>query len=97
MSSEKKHLRILCLGASLVYGYSGEGTIEHPFSQNLAKILRAALPDTDIDIVVDGVPGDLVTSGTFVKRMQSQCMSHNITSLAHIGCLHRLTMHTVHS
>lgn len=66
-------MRILCLGASLVAGYSSGGCVEHPFAQNLARVLRASMPGTEIDIVVDGVPGDLVTSGTFSRRMQKQC------------------------
>lgn len=70
-----KTIRILCLGASLVAGYSSMGSVEHPFSENLAKTLRASLPDTEIDIVVDGVPGDLVTRGSFLRRMQGHCKS----------------------
>lgn len=71
-----KPLRILCLGNSLVYGYSDMGASEHPFAGNLAKFLRMTLVPiaraTDIDIVVDGKPGDLVTRGQFLERMQKQ-------------------------
>lgn len=76
MSEPTKSMRILCLGASLVAGFSSGGCVEHPFSHNLAKRLRETttwLADTEIDTVVDGVPGDLVTRGTFLKRMQTQC------------------------
>lgn len=58
----------------MVAGYSDMGRIEHPFSHNLAKLLRASLPPgTAIDMVVDGVPGDLVTRGSFLRRMQGHC------------------------
>lgn len=73
MPEPPKSMRILCLGASLVAGYSSGGRIEHPFSQNLATMLRATMPGTEIGIAVDGVPGDLVTRGTFLKRMRKQC------------------------
>ena len=68
-----KKLRILFLGASLVAGYSSWGAVYHPFSQNVVKMLRMTLPGTDIETVVDGVPGDLVTRGKFLERMQKHC------------------------
>lgn len=69
----KTKLRILCLGASLVAGYSSMGAVYHPFSQHLAKVLGMMMPEAEIETVVDGVPGDRVTTGTFLKRMQKHC------------------------
>lgn len=71
MSPQK--IRILFLGASLVAGYSSLGAVYHPFSQNVVKMLSMVMPGTEIETVVDGVPGDLVTRGTFLKRMQKHC------------------------
>lgn len=68
-----KKIRILFLGASLVAGYSSMGAVYHPFSQNVVKMLGTIMPDTEIETVVDGVPGDLVTRGKFRERMQKQC------------------------
>lgn len=68
-----KKIRILFLGASLVAGYSSLGAVYHPFSQNVVKMLGTIMPDTEIETVVDGVPGDLVTRGTFRERMQKHC------------------------
>lgn len=68
-----KKIRILFLGASLVAGYSSMGAVYHPFSQNVVKMLGTIMPDTEIETVVDGVPGDLVTRGKFRDRMQKQC------------------------
>ncbi|KAG8158022.1 hypothetical protein KVR01_012294 [Diaporthe batatas] len=65
-----KKIRILFLGASLVAGYSCMGAVYHPFSQHVASMLGTILPDTKIETVVDGVPGDMVTRGRFLERMQ---------------------------
>lgn len=66
-------IRILILGASLVAGYSSLGAVYHPFSQNVVKMLRTVMPGTDVEAVVDGLPGDLVTKGTFLERIQKHC------------------------
>lgn len=68
-----KKLRILCLGASLVAGFSSNGAVYHPFSDHVVKMLRMVIPGTEIETVVDGVPGDKVTSGMFLERMQNHC------------------------
>lgn len=68
-----KKIRILFLGASLVAGYSSMGAVYHPFSHNVVKMLGTIMPDTEIEAVVDGVPGDLVTRGKFLERMQRHC------------------------
>lgn len=68
-----KTLRILCLGASLVAGFSSMGAVYHPWTHSLVRALQRQLPGTEIEAVVDGIPGDRVTSGTFLTRMQKQC------------------------
>ncbi|CAN8102786.1 unnamed protein product [Discula destructiva] len=65
-----KQVRILCLGASLVAGYSCLGAVYHPFSHNLLKMLRMLMPQIDFEIEVDGLPGDRVTTGRFIERMK---------------------------
>lgn len=85
-----KQLRILCLGASLVAGFSAGGAVYHPFSHNLVKKLRTAMPETDIEIVVDGVPGDRVTTGKFIDRMRDQCklrIAQSVVSNAYLDIL----------
>lgn len=72
MSMTKK-IRILFLGASLVAGYSSNGAVYHPFSQHVVKMLGTIMPDAKIETVVDGVPGDMVTRGKFLERMQRHC------------------------
>lgn len=54
-------------------GYSCLGAVYHPFSLNVEKMLRMTMPGTEIETVVDGVPGELVTSGKFLERMQKHC------------------------
>lgn len=71
MAPEK--LRILCLGASLVAGYSSMGAVFHPFSHNLVKMLNLMMPGVEVEVEVDGVPGDRVTTGRFIERMKRHC------------------------
>ena len=66
-------LRILFLGASLVAGYSSLGAVYQPFAHNVVKMLNMAMPGTYIESVVDGLPGDLVSRGKFLERMQKHC------------------------
>lgn len=68
-----EEIRILCLGASLVAGFSCAGAVYHPFSSNLVKMLKKTIPGIEVDVEVDGVPGDRVTAGTFIRRMKAQC------------------------
>lgn len=70
-----KKLRILCLGASLVAGYSSNGAVYRPFSHHVVKMLGMIMPEADIETVVDGLPGDRVTTGLFLERMQKHCES----------------------
>ncbi|KAI1073524.1 SGNH hydrolase [Whalleya microplaca] len=62
----KKPLRILCFGDSLTAGYPAG----NPYAERLRERLAAAFPGYEIECEVDGVPGDLVTRGSFVERMQ---------------------------
>lgn len=67
-------LRILCFGDSLTAGYSRMGTVYHPYHETLQQMIAMAFPEYELDIVEDGVPGDLVTSrGKFLERMQKNC------------------------
>lgn len=75
-----RKIRILFLGASLVAGYSSLGAVYHPFSQNVVKMLSMVMPGTDIETVVDGVPGQLVSSGKFAERMQKHCKGTPVAS-----------------
>lgn len=79
----KTKLRILCLGASLVAGYSSMGAVYHPFSHHLAKVLGTIMPEVEVETIVDGVPGDRVTTGTFLERMQKHCEF----ALVELNCL----------
>ncbi|KAM0806949.1 putative SGNH hydrolase-type esterase domain-containing protein [Seiridium cardinale] len=65
--SSKTPLRILCLGDSLTAGYPPA----HPYAGKLVEYLEAAFPTHGVEIQVDGVPGDLVTRGSFIKRMET--------------------------
>lgn len=79
-----KKLRILCLGASLVAGFSSNGAVFHPFSDHVVKMLGMIMPEADVETVVDGLPGDKVTTGLFLDRIQKHC------ELAILECLARI-------
>ncbi|KAI0125545.1 SGNH hydrolase-type esterase domain-containing protein [Xylariales sp. AK1849] len=66
--AKKTPLRVLCLGDSLTAGSPSA----HPYGGKLMERLSAAFPSHDVDIEVDGVPGDMVTKGTFVQRMKTR-------------------------
>ncbi|KAI0526024.1 GDSL-like Lipase/Acylhydrolase [Xylaria bambusicola] len=63
----KPPLRILCFGNSLTRGYP----VEHPYARKLASKIEQAFPGRKVEYVVDGLPGDLVTIGNYIPRMQS--------------------------
>jgi lysophospholipase L1-like esterase len=70
-------LRVLCFGDSLTAGYSRFGMIMTPYSQILKRTLETKILTGDrwriIDVETDGLSGDLVTRGTFVRRMERKC------------------------
>jgi lysophospholipase L1-like esterase len=66
--ASKTPFRILCLGDSLTDGYPAA----HPYAGKLVEGLEAAFPSYDVQVEVDGRPGDQVAQGTFVRRMQRQ-------------------------
>ncbi|KAL0474805.1 SGNH hydrolase-type esterase domain-containing protein [Neurospora intermedia] len=71
-------LRILCFGDSLTEGYSCWGSCFTPYSTKIKEMLRMAFPDVDVEIVTDGVSGDLVTGeGSFLTRMESHFAPRN--------------------
>jgi len=65
-------LRVLCFGDSLTAGYAALGSIYHPYRLKLEQMLEMAFPDTDVETVDDGRPGDTVKFG-FLSRMQRNC------------------------
>ena len=67
-----KKLRVLCFGDSLTIGYSSFGAIYHPYSETLEQMVAMALPEVEMDIVVDGRSGDMVRGG-FYERIQKNC------------------------
>jgi lysophospholipase L1-like esterase len=72
-----KPLRILCFGDSLTEGYSCFGTVMTPYSETLLTELTNKILAGDInrklEIVTDGMSGDLVTVGGFRDRMTKNC------------------------
>lgn len=73
-ASKLPPLRILCLGDSLTEGYSHFGTKFTPYSKWMKEVLLAKWPDRAIDVITDGVSGDLVTPpGGFKRRMERHC------------------------
>jgi lysophospholipase L1-like esterase len=70
----RKTLRILCFGDSLTSGYFSWGLGSHPYSLKLEDKLTGAFPNVDVDIVTDGLPGDVATFERFYNRAKVQCM-----------------------
>lgn len=67
MADKKTPFRILCFGDSLTDGYPAA----HPYAGKLVEKLEAAFPLYDVQVEVDGLPGDQV-QGNFLRRMQKQ-------------------------
>ncbi|KAI1383056.1 SGNH hydrolase [Hypoxylon trugodes] len=62
-------LRILCFGDSLTAGYPAS----QPYAEKLKEKLEDALlvhSYSEIEYEVEGVPGDLVTRGSYLQRMR---------------------------
>ena len=71
-------LRILCFGDSLTDGYSKLGLLKTPYSKFLEMELEikfwAGGAKRKVEVVTDGQSGDLVTMGTFGRRMKENCL-----------------------
>lgn len=68
----KKTLRLLCFGNSLTAGFPAG----QPYAERLKEKLEDALLGhgyREIIYEVDGVPGDLVTRGSYLSRMEDAC------------------------
>ncbi|KAJ8058387.1 hypothetical protein OCU04_012578 [Sclerotinia nivalis] len=64
-------LKILCLGDSLTEGYSQYGTKFYPYSKWMKEVLGKKWPDREIEVITDGISGDLLTPpGGFKRRME---------------------------
>ncbi|KAI0545775.1 GDSL-like Lipase/Acylhydrolase [Xylaria curta] len=64
-SSAEPPLRILCFGNSLTCGYP----VGHPYAERLAQKIEEAFPGRKVECEVEGMPGDLVTNGQYLDRM----------------------------
>jgi lysophospholipase L1-like esterase len=78
MMAARPKLRILCFGDSLTAGYASMGCVYHPYRLKLEQMLEMAFPDTDVETVDDGRPGDTVKFG-FLSRMQKNCSSSSLS------------------
>lgn len=68
----RRTLRILCFGNSLTSGFP----VGKPYAEKLTEKLEEALLGHgygEIQYEVEGVPGDLVTRGSFLDRMRDSC------------------------
>ncbi|KAI3337812.1 SGNH hydrolase-type esterase domain-containing protein [Ustulina deusta] len=64
--SAEPPLRILCFGDSLTCGYP----IGNPYAGRLAEMIEEAFPGRRVECEVEGLPGDLVTNGEYMPRME---------------------------
>ncbi|PQE15554.1 hypothetical protein CJF32_00006878 [Rutstroemia sp. NJR-2017a WRK4] len=66
-------LKILCIGDSLTEGYSCFGLQFTPYGDTMKEVLQKRWPDREIEVITDGVSGDLVTEpgGRFMERLKS--------------------------
>ncbi|KAI1259811.1 GDSL-like Lipase/Acylhydrolase [Xylariaceae sp. FL1019] len=65
--SKADTLRILCFGNSLTAGYPAG----NPYAVKLAEKIEKECPGRKVEFDVEGLPGDLVTTGQFIERMAS--------------------------
>ncbi|XDG10324.1 hypothetical protein ABKA04_009939 [Annulohypoxylon sp. FPYF3050] len=73
----KKTLRLLCFGNSLTAGFPAG----QPYAERLKEKLEDALLGhgyREIIYEVDGVPGDLVTRGSYLSRMEDACGTNDL-------------------
>ena len=64
-------IRILCFGASITAGWSQLGLRYYPYANTLEARMKEAFPDRNFSIQVDGLPGDTVIQGQYMKRLHS--------------------------
>ena len=64
-------IRILCFGASITAGWSQLGLRYYPYANTLETRLKEAFPDKNFSIQIDGLPGDTVIQGQYMKRLHS--------------------------
>ena len=67
-----KSLRILCFGDSLTAGYTRYGLEHYPYADYLDTTLRKFLPSTKIAIDTEGLSGDRVKAGLFLRRIEGK-------------------------
>ncbi|KAF5671757.1 esterase [Fusarium heterosporum] len=67
----RKTFRVLCFGDSLTSGFFNDGLGSHPYAIKLRDRLTGTFPEVNFDIDVNGVPGDIVSSDRFYKRMNT--------------------------
>lgn len=71
MAATATPIRILCFGASITAGWSQLGRRYYPYARTLEAHLKEALPNEHFSIQVDGLPGDTVLQGEYMKRLRS--------------------------
>lgn len=80
--SAEPPLRILCFGDSLTSGYP----VDTPYAGCMAEKIEAAFPGRKVECEVEGAPGDLVTDGRFLNRMQMSCECFFLGFISFIHC-----------
>ena len=71
--AKNKSLRVLCFGDSLTWGYSNGGQLAHPYSIKLKERLAQALPHTKLEVITNGLSGDVASFSRFATRLQTEC------------------------
>lgn len=64
--------RVLCFGDSLTAGYTRFGAEYQPYRIVLASHLAAAFPHRKFEVWDNGVPGDTVSGGSFLERIEDE-------------------------
>ena len=74
-ASTPQIFRLLCFGNSLTQGWSRGGLACYPYSEHLRIPLQHIMPNSQIEIDVDGLPGDRVVGNgaQFLRRIESRC------------------------
>lgn len=48
------------------------GLAKHPYSLQMKTNLQRAFPNTQLDVLVDSVSGDIVLGGSYIRRLEAQ-------------------------